>query len=150
MSLETILSALSTSVGLDVKALRSGQGTLATLTTTEKNNLVGALNELRALVLTHVSIDDVTPSDTTTYSSNKIISEITTATSALLDVEHSYTHNQGVASAVWSVAHPLNKLPAVAVIDSAGNLVEGSVKYIDNNNLEITFSSAFAGQAHLN
>jgi hypothetical protein len=61
-----------------------------------------------------------------------------------------YTHVQGSASAIWVVAHGLGKRPSVTVVDSAGDPVEGTVAYADANNLTITFSAAFSGEAYLN
>jgi hypothetical protein len=61
-----------------------------------------------------------------------------------------YNHNQAQAVDIWLITHGLGKYPAVAVVDSAGDLVDGDVRYLDANSLQITFSSAFAGQAHLN
>jgi hypothetical protein len=60
------------------------------------------------------------------------------------------THLQAVASAVWTIEHNLGKRPSVVVIDSAGDQVEGMVAYLDANNLMITFSAAFGGEAYLN
>lgn len=62
----------------------------------------------------------------------------------------SYTHAQGVASAVWWITHGLNKSPSVTIQDSAGDTVDGDVTYTDPNNLVITFSAAFGGTAYLN
>ena len=72
---------LATQIGSDVKTLIAKQGDLSTLTTSQKASLVLAINELRAdlnSIDTGSVINDETPSDSTTYSSNKIISEITT------------------------------------------------------------------------
>ena len=71
---------LATQIGSDVKTIIANQGNLSALTTTQKASLVAAINELRAdlnSIDTGSVIDDETPSDSTTYSSNKIISEIT-------------------------------------------------------------------------
>jgi hypothetical protein len=51
---------------------------------------------------------------------------------------------------VWTIEHNLGKRPSVVVIDSAGDQVEGMVAYLDANNLMITFSAAFGGEAYLN
>lgn len=67
-----------------------------------------------------------------------------------LGTDKHYTHTQGVASATWSVAHNLNKKPSVSVADSADTVVYGDIEYIDNNNLTITFTSAFSGKAYIN
>lgn len=88
MSLETRLVALATSIGTDIKALRSADGNLATLTTTNKTSLVAALNELKStltsLDLTSVINDGVTAADST-YSSNKIENLVSTSLAALVD-----------------------------------------------------------------
>ena len=61
-----------------------------------------------------------------------------------------HTHNQPQAAAEWVVAHSLGKFPSVTVTDSAGDQVEGGVRYIDMSTVQITFSSAFSGRAYLN
>jgi hypothetical protein len=61
-----------------------------------------------------------------------------------------FTYTQSTASATWNIQHNLGKNPSVSVADTAGTLVVGQVDYIDNNNLTITFISAFAGVAYLN
>jgi hypothetical protein len=61
-----------------------------------------------------------------------------------------YTHNQPLPSASWNITHGLSKFPSVDVVDTGGNLVEGDIKYIDSNNVIITFSASFAGKAYFN
>ena len=61
-----------------------------------------------------------------------------------------YRHVQGLSANVWNIAHGLNKFPAVVVKDSAGTIVIGEIDYVDNNNLTLTFSGAFSGEAYLN
>ena len=61
-----------------------------------------------------------------------------------------HLHNQIASAAVWDIQHNLGKFPSVSVIDSAGNVVVGDVMYLDENQLKITFSAAFAGKAFLN
>ena len=61
----------------------------------------------------------------------------------------SYTHSQAVPAAVWSITHPLPFRPNIAVVDSAGDEVEGSVRYTSDANITITFSAAFTGSAYL-
>ena len=58
-----------------------------------------------------------------------------------------YTHTQISAQAVWQIAHNLNKYPSVTVVDSAGSVVVGDIRYIDRNNLTVTFTAGFAGKA---
>ena len=61
-----------------------------------------------------------------------------------------YKHIQGVAATIWNVTHNLNKFPAVTVIDSQDNEVEGGVEYIDENNVQLCFSAPFSGCAYFN
>lgn len=44
-----------------------------------------------------------------------------------------------------TVNHHLSKLPAVSVIDTANDEVEGSITYVDINTLIVRFSAAFSG-----
>lgn len=82
--LEQVLQDLATVIGeTDRNLLTLINGNvpdLDALTTTAKGNLVDALNEVRTLVLAgNDIIDDVTPSATSTFSSEKIVASIDTA-----------------------------------------------------------------------
>lgn len=58
--------------------------------------------------------------------------------------------NQGVASALWTIKHNLNKFPSVTVFDSAKTQIEGDVTQINSNELTVAFGGAFSGVAYLN
>ncbi len=62
----------------------------------------------------------------------------------------SFDYTQGSASDDWIIAHNLGRYPSVTIVDSTGREVFGDVHYTDANNIEILFTSAFAGQAFLN
>lgn len=64
------------------------------------------------------------------------------------DANFEYTQNQ--SSKVWEINHNLNKKPSVTTVDSGNNVVIGEVQYIDNNNLTVSFSASFSGNAYLN
>lgn len=64
--------------------------------------------------------------------------------------ERTYRHVQGVAATVWTITHNLACRPSVTVVDSVGALVVGQVEYLDDNNVRLTFSAAFGGEAYLN
>lgn len=64
--------------------------------------------------------------------------------------DKSFTFTQGPASATWSITHGLGKFPAVTVVDSAGDEVEGAVKYPSADQVVVSFSAPFSGTAHLN
>jgi hypothetical protein len=61
-----------------------------------------------------------------------------------------YTHDQGVPSATWTVVHNLEKYPSASVVDTGGTVVTGEITYISNNEIEILFQAAFSGKAYLN
>lgn len=82
MSLSVRLSDLTTRVATEFKAIRvlisgSGTGDVSGLTTTA-TNLVGAINEVADAVGAASGIDDGTVSTTTTWSSDKIDTELDT------------------------------------------------------------------------
>lgn len=84
MSLAANISSLATRIGTEFKSVYAKIGTLSSLTTTNKTDLVSAINEVKASTgSSGAAINDTTPSGTTTYSSNKINSlDSATLTSA--------------------------------------------------------------------
>ena len=64
--------------------------------------------------------------------------------------DKNFTYIQSTSAAVWTITHNLGKRPSASVVDSAGSNVVGEVNYTSNNELTITFSSAFKGTAYLN
>ena len=74
MSLATRIESLVIRVAQEFNDVRAKAGNLANLTTTDKSNLVAAINELQAAVMSSAVIDDAHIAATTTYSSNKIVS----------------------------------------------------------------------------
>ncbi len=62
----------------------------------------------------------------------------------------SYIHTQNVATETWTINHGLQFIPNITVIDSGGNVVEGSYNYsLDGNTVTLTFSVPFSGKAYL-
>ena len=89
MSLASRLTLLVQAVATDIKNVTGTIGNLSNLTTTEKANLVAALNEVRQLALTAgggegAGIDDSTTAADLTWSSQKIATSITEAIDALV------------------------------------------------------------------
>ena len=64
--------------------------------------------------------------------------------------DKNYVHPQGVASAIWTVQHNLNKFPSVTSVNINNIEMYGEVVFDDLNNLTINFSAAFSGQAFIN
>lgn len=86
MSLVTQVSNAMTTIGTVTKALRQTIGSLASLTTTTKTDIVSAINEVKASVGgAGVSINDTTASVSTVYSSQKTEQKITAAITALIN-----------------------------------------------------------------
>jgi hypothetical protein len=61
-----------------------------------------------------------------------------------------FVFTQGSPSTKWTIKHSLKKFPSVVVQDSANDEVEGDIEYLSNEELIVTFSSAFSGVAYLN
>ena len=66
------------------------------------------------------------------------------------EVPSSFTFQQMVPAAIWTINHPLEKKPSVTVIDSAGSKVEGDVTYPSDAQVVLTFGAGFSGSAILN
>jgi len=62
----------------------------------------------------------------------------------------SFTFSQPTPATTWTIQHNMGKFPSITVIDSANSVVIGHYEYIDNNNVTLNFSAAFAGKAYLN
>ena len=63
---------------------------------------------------------------------------------------NTFIFNQVFPVYVWYINHNLNKYPSVSVVDSAGNVFIGDIKYIDENNLTVTFLQMVNGYAYCN
>lgn len=86
MSLATRIVTLAQAIGGDVKTLTTKQGDLTSLSTTAKNNLVAAINELYSdLGSAGASIDDAAGNGDTlvTWSADKIYDTIEAAKTAV-------------------------------------------------------------------
>ena len=66
------------------------------------------------------------------------------------DVDKNFVFTQGSAASTWTIAHNLEKFPAVTVVDSANNVVVGHITYTNTNSLTVSFSSSFSGKAYIN
>ena len=84
MSLQVKIEDVLTRIGTEFKAVYGRTGTLSNLTTTDKTNLVAALNELKTLVNSAAVLNDAAASGTTAYSSNKVVALIAAAKSEIL------------------------------------------------------------------
>lgn len=91
MSLVIKVTELAQAIATDIKALRAADGTLSNLSTTEKTNLVGAINEVASILQTTANtlanlINDAAGSGVVdkTWSASKIINYVQNAKSEIL------------------------------------------------------------------
>jgi hypothetical protein len=67
-----------------------------------------------------------------------------------IETDKNYVFSQAVASSIWTVQHNLNKFPSCTMVLSTGQQGYGDVKFIDKNNLTISFAGATSGKAYIN
>lgn len=60
-----------------------------------------------------------------------------------------YVHHQSSASTTWTINHNLSFIPNITIVDSSGNVIEGSYNYPDSDTVIANFSNSFAGEAYL-
>jgi hypothetical protein len=60
-----------------------------------------------------------------------------------------YEYIQVAQSATWNITHNLGINPAVTAVDSAGNVVEGTLLYLTTDTLRISFGVAISGRAYM-
>lgn len=120
MSLVTQVSNLATRIGTEFKAVYAQIGTLSSLSTANKSNLVSAINELS--ISAGAQINDTTASTTTVYSSSK--------TDTLLGAK--------LAAASYTASDVLSKL---LTVDGAGS-------GLDADTLDGVSSAGFATSGH--
>lgn len=71
-------------------------------------------------------------------------------TSDDLAIDQTFVYDQNSPCDEWVIVHNLGRFPSVSVIDSAGTVVVGEIKYLDKNRIVCSFSAPFIGTAYLN
>ena len=64
--------------------------------------------------------------------------------------DKTFIFTQTAPSTEWTVQHDLEKFPSITVVDTGKTVVVGDYTYVDNNNVILSFSAAFAGKAYFN
>lgn len=67
-----------------------------------------------------------------------------------LSNDKNFVYVQHEPSDTWIIEHNLNKYPSVTIMDSANSVMIGDIKYINENKLEVKFTSSPTGTAVLN
>ena len=62
----------------------------------------------------------------------------------------SFVFAQNTPAATWDIVHNLGSYPVIVTVDSAGNEVEGDVRYLSANEIIVSFAAACSGTAYLN
>lgn len=65
------------------------------------------------------------------------------------EIGGTYSHQQAIPLSIWTITHGLGFNPNVAVVDSSGQQVQGTIKYINLNTLTVEFVLPFSGTAYL-
>lgn len=71
-------------------------------------------------------------------------------TSRDLGIDQTFVYEQNTLSDEWTIDHNLGRFPSVSVIDSAGTVVVGDVRYLNENTIVCSFNAPFIGTAYLN
>lgn len=77
------------------------------------------------------------------------VSEMVGAIQSESVTDRYFLHNQIVASQTWIITHNMAKNPAITVIDSSGNRLEGNWTYDSINQVTLQFSAPCNGHAYL-
>lgn len=48
---------------------------------------------------------------------------------------------------VWNIQHDLNTYPLCLTLDVLGNVILGDIRYVDTNNISVSFTAPIAGKA---
>jgi len=122
-------------IGYDItnNQLRVGDGTTAW----------GQLSVLEAVGAAATTAYDNSLSGLSAVNMQQAIDELVNIKASFFEYE------QQVPSATWVVTHNLGRLPSVTVIDSGDNIVIGDILFLNNNQVEISFTGSFAGKAYL-
>lgn len=79
------------------------------------------------------------------------IQEIIYQTLNVNNEEHdTVVFNQSIAANVWTINHNLNQFPSVSLVDTLNKNIMADIKYINSNQIIVTFSRPVAGKAYLN
>lgn len=162
MSLQTRLAELITAIGADINNLLTTRGTMASLTTTEKTNLVGALNELDAAIdaleAGSGAINDSATGTETTWSSSKISTSIDAAITALVDgapgaldtlaeLATELADQDSVAAALTTAVANRVRFDAAQTLDSTqkaqGNTNLGSLSLVQSGDPETDLAALY-------
>ena len=53
-------------------------------------------------------------------------------------------------AAIWTITHNLGKRPAVTTVNESGDVIHGDLRYMSDNQIRVTFSTALKGAVYFN
>lgn len=80
----------------------------------------------------------------------QIMTNVNIMNNSSLTPDQAFVYIQDEPSDKWTIQHDMKKHPSVSVVDDQGMLVMCNIQYVDINNVVITFSIPFSGNAYLN
>lgn len=160
MSLQTQLHSFVLRAAQEFNAVTAKIGSLASLSTTDKTNLVAAINELKTAVSASTSINDAAVTTTSTYSSSKIVglldalkAEILGGADAaydtLLEIQQALQTGETAATALLDAVNKRVRYDAAQTLTAAeqtqarGNI--GAIAASDVGDTTFDFVAAFEG-----
>jgi len=162
MILETRLIALSQAIGEDIKLLRLADGTLTSLNTTAKNNLVASINEVYTLVAdvvddtSGVSVTDATWSASKIYNAieaakvavaNSLVNGAPAALNTLSELAAALNNNPSFATNIATQIAARLRFDAPQVLSSIqkaqANANIGSASLVNTGNLDYNLAALY-------
>lgn len=153
MSLATNIQNLATRIATETKSLRTllngNAADLSALTTTNKTNLVAALNEVKGLIgQAGPQIDDLAASTSTVYSSSKTVAAIDAAVDALVGAAPGVLDTlEELAAALGNDADAITSINAALanrVRTDAAQGLEAEAQYIARTNIAAASATELA------
>jgi hypothetical protein len=80
---------------------------------------------------------------------NKVVVELGVSGPQGPQLPLGHVHYQASASTTWIINHNLSFIPNITIVDSSGNVIEGSYNYPNSDVVIANFSNSFAGEAYL-
>jgi hypothetical protein len=65
-------------------------------------------------------------------------------------IDSNYVHTQTIPSTIWNVTHNLGKRCAVQIVDVGGNEIVGNITWVNDNVVDVTFSTPLIGYVYCN
>ena len=82
------------------------------------------------------------------FGSGVTVTSINVNNSTTVECE-TFVFTQAVPAVTWTINHNLNEFPTVTLVDGAGRAMIAAYRYVNSNQVIVTFSQPVAGKAYL-